>query len=150
MELKTGPGDSTLDDKGRVSIPVRFREQFQGKLIITRGLDPCVWVMTPAAWENLRKNLSDAAVFPPEAIRFYKDTLIDMNDEVKLDKVGRIAIPSALRIYANLTKECLVVSGGDRMAIWDSGEFVAHTKNGPKTNDESLNKLGAGGVFSER
>ena len=148
MELKTGSAGSTLDDKGRVSIPVRFREQFQGSLVITRGLDPCVWIMTPATWETLKKNLSNSEIFPPEELRYYKDTLIDLNEEVKLDKVGRIAIPFSFRSYANLTKECLVISAGDRLSIWDSGEFNTHTKKGPPSVSDSLNKLGPGGVFN--
>jgi len=150
MELKTGSAESTLDDKGRVSIPVRFRGQFQGTLIITRSLDPCVWIMMPDTWERVKKNLSDPTVFTPEALRYYKETLIDLHDEVRLDKVGRIAIPSTFRSYANLTKDCMVISAGDRLSLWDSREFNAHTKSGPKTNDESLNKLGEGGIFGAR
>ena len=148
MELKTGSAESTLDDKGRVSIPVRFREQFQGKLVITRGLEPCILIMLPAAWENLRKNLSDSTVFASEDIRFFKDTLIDLHDEVRLDKVGRIAIPSSLRSYANLTKECLVVSGGNHLSIWDSGEFITHTRGERKSISESMNKRSSEDIFS--
>jgi MraZ protein len=150
MELKTGSSESTLDDKGRLSIPVRFREQFQGKLIITRGLEPYVWIMTPPAWENLKKNMGDSDVFTPEELRFFRDTLIYLNEEVKLDKVGRIAIPSSFRSYANLTKDCLVICAGDRLSVWDSGEFITHTKRKRKFASEAMNKLGPGGIFSEK
>jgi len=141
MELKTGFSDSTLDDKGRVSIPVRFREQFQGELFITRGfLEYCVWIMTPAAWENFTKNLSDPELFSPEERRYFKETIIDFKEEGKLDKVGRIAVPSAVRSYANLTKSCVVVSSGDRLSIWDVGEFNAHIKKKEESVTAALDR----------
>jgi len=149
MELKTGSSESTLDDKGRVSVPVRFREQFHGDLFITRGLEPCVWIMTPAAWENLKKNISDPEVFTPELRRYYKDTVIDLKEEGKLDKVGRIAIPSAFRNYANLTKDCLVVSAGDRLSIWDFGEFNAYIKKKEEAVKAALDKVNID-IFSAR
>ena len=147
MAVKTGSSESTLDDKGRVSIPVRFREQFQGDLIITRGLERCAWIMTPSAWENFKRNMSNPE-FTPEERRFFKDTVIDLKEEVKLDKVGRIAIPSALRNYANLTKECIVVSAGDRLSIWDFGEFNAHIRKREEVATAALNKLGSKDIFS--
>jgi MraZ protein len=149
MELKTGSSESTLDDKGRVSIPVRFREQFKGELFITRGMERCVWIITPAAWENLKKNLSDPEVFAPESRRFYKDSIIDLKEEGKLDTAGRIAIPSALRSYANLTKGCLVVSSGDRLTIWDFGEFNDYIKTKGEVATAALDKANID-IFSAR
>ena len=142
MELRTGSSESTLDDKGRVSVPVRFREQFHGDLMITRSVvDPCVWILTQGAWEVFKRNMSNSGEFTKEEKRFFKDTVIDLGEEVKLDKAGRIAIPSALRGYANLTKECIVISAGDRLSIWDAGEFNAYIKENKPTAKAALNKL---------
>ena len=149
MELKTGSSESTLDDKGRVSIPVRFREQFQGELFMTRGLEPCVWIMTPAAWENLKKNMSDPEVFTPELRRYYKDTLIDPKKEGKLDEKGRIAIPPAFRITANLTKSCFVVNGGNRLSIWDFEEFNTYIRKKEEVATAALDKANID-IFSTR
>jgi MraZ protein len=96
--------------------------------------------MTPSSWENLKRNMSDPAVFAPELRRYYKDTVIDLKEEGKLDKAGRIAIPSALRNYANLTKDCLVVSAGDRFSIWDFKEFNAYIKRKEDVATAALDK----------
>ena len=148
MELKTGSSESTLDDKGRVNIPVRFREQFQGDLFITRGQERCVWIITPPAWENLKKNLGNSEVFTPEERRFYKETMIDLKEDVKIDKAGRIAIPSLLRGYANLSSKCTVICSGDRLAVWDSDEFIALIKKREEPSTASLNKFGDRDIFS--
>jgi len=147
MELKTGSAESTLDDKGRVNIPTRFREQYQEKLVITRGMEPCVWILTPAAWEHFRKNLCNSEVFTQEERRLFEDTLLNLGDEVELDKAGRIAIPSTLRKYANLTKDCIVISAGDRLSVWDSGVFDAYLKEKEAIAREAMNKLGSRDIF---
>ena len=148
MELKTGSSESTLDDKGRVSIPVRFRDQFQGELFITRGQERCVWIITPPAWENLKKNLGNPGVFSSEERRFYKETMIDLKEDVRIDKVGRIAIPSLLRGYANLSSKCTVICSGDRLAVWDSGEFIALINKREDSSTSTLNKFGGRDIFS--
>jgi len=134
MELKTGAAESTLDDKGRVSIPVRFRECFQGELVITWGSERCAWIMTSAVWERFERSIRNSQVLNPKQRRDLEKKHLEEANEVELDKAGRIAIPPRIRKYANLTKDCLVIRSEDRLYIWDVATRDADiAKNDPET-----------------
>ena len=142
MELKRGSEKSTLDDKGRVNIPVRFREFFQGKLVITRGQEHCVWIMTPVLWERFEQAEEISDELPQEQWEPFVNKYLIVAEETELDKVGRIAIPQIIREYAKLTKDCIVNRDGDRLSIWDKGIWDAYlTENNPLAN-AAMNKLG--------
>ena len=142
MILQRGSDKSTLDDKGRVNIPVRFREFFQGKLIITRGQERCVWIMTPVLWERLEQAEGVSEELPQEEWEAFVNKYLSQAEETELDKAGRIAIPQIIREYANLTKDCIVNRDRDRLSIWDRGIWDAYlTENNPLAN-AAMNKLG--------
>ena len=146
MELKTGAAESTLDDKGRVNIPTRFREYFQGKLFITRGMDKCAMIMTESACEKFYQAEGNSELNQEER-EALKNNYLRLINEVELDKTGRIAIPSHIRKYANLTKNCLVIRDDHRIFIWDLDAFDAHLE---ETNDlakTAMNKLGSHDIF---
>jgi len=147
MELKTGSSESTLDDKGRVSIPVRFREQYQGELVITWGMEHCAWIMTPAVWERFEKALRDSETLTQEERLILEDKHLNQAQVVELDRAGRIAIPQTIRKYANLTKDCIVISAENRLAIWDSGVFEAYLSNKDQVARDAMNKLGSQDIF---
>ena len=136
MELKTGTAESTLDDKGRVSIPVRFRECFQGELIITWGSEQCAWIMTPAVWERFERSIRNSQVLSPKQRRQLEARHLEEANTVELDKAGRIAIPTRTRKYANLTKDCLVIRSEDRLYIWDVATRDAYlSENAPEAQE---------------
>jgi len=147
MELKTGSADSTLDDKGRVSIPVRFREQFQGKLVITCGIEQCIYIMKPAAWECFKPNLSNPELYTQDERLFLQNKHIYQAQVVEIDKVGRIAIPPAFRKYANLTRDCRVISAEDLLKIWDNDTFDAYIAENNALERTAINKLGSKDIF---
>ena len=147
MELKTGSAESTLDEKGRVSIPVRFREYYQGSLVITWGMEHCAWIMTPAVWKNFERTLRTSDKFTQEERLILEDKHLDQAEVVELDKAGRIAIPPTLRRYANLSKDCIVVSAENRLSIWDSDTFDSYLAEKDKLAREAMNKLGSQDIF---
>ena len=150
MELKTGSAESTLDDKGRVSIPVRFREQYQGDLVITRGMERCVWIMTTSVWEHYEQDLrtrSKEENLNDEEWDILEYKIIGHAQEVELDKAGRIAIPSTLRKHANLSKDCMVINGKNRLSIWDCETFEAYLAEKDTIARAAMNKLGAQDIF---
>jgi len=150
MELKTGSAESTLDDKGRVSIPVRFREQYQGDLVITRGRERCAWVMTAAVWERYEHDLrtrSKEEGLNDEEWDVLEYKIIGHAQELELDKAGRIAIPPTLRKYANLSKDCMVINGKNRLSIWDCETFEAYLEEKEPMAREAMNKLGSQEIF---
>ena len=140
MELDSGSEKSTLDDKGRINIPVKFREFFQGELILTWGTDPCALIMKPSAWEHFKGELNSEELTRKEK-RFLKDKHINQAQTVGLDNQGRIPIDFTIRKYANLTRLCMVVRDKDRMTIWDFEgwyEYLARNETDARTAYDKL------------
>jgi len=126
--LKTGTFESTLDDKGRVVIPAALRESYTGKLVITQGKELCVWVMTLAGYEyyisTFKKEFERESVKNEwsyeeiEAFEYQHESPMQL---VEVDpRTGRIPITAILRSYANLIKDCLVVSIKGHLEIWNA------------------------------
>ena len=147
MELKTGSAESTLDDKGRVNIPLRFREQYQGELVITWGMEHCAWIMTPAVWERFEQIIRNSETLTQEERLVLADKHLNQAQVVELDKTGRIAIPPTVRKYANLTKDCIVIRAKNRLDIWDSGVFTAYLTEKDTVARAAMNKLGPQDIF---
>ena len=141
MELKTGSAESTLDDKGRVSIPVRFRDFFQGELVITWGPDHCAWIMTPAVWERFERTIRNSETLNPEERLILEHKHLNQAQVVELDKAGRIAIPQTTRKYANLTRDCLVIRSEDRLYIWDSTTYDVYLSEKAPAAQAAWNKI---------
>ncbi len=129
MELATGEFRNTLDEKGRISLPAKLRSGLTGNvLIVTQGMDDCLWVFAPERWQNLSEQIfSSTSLFHQQA-RNIQRRIIAPAQEVEIDKAGRIAIPQSLRKYARLEKECVVLGIARRIEIWDEGRYEAWLK----------------------
>ena len=117
MELDYGSEKSTLDDKGRIIIPVEFRKFFQGQLLLTYGNGPYALIMTPSAWERFEQGIL-------KTVDKRKKRLLTLRylvpvAKVELDKQGRIPISYPIRTWANLEKTCVVARDKDEMYVWD-------------------------------
>lgn len=121
--LQTGTFESTLDDKGRVVIPAPLRERYTGKLVVTQGKELCIWVMTSAAYEHFIATFKKESIeneWTAEEIEAFEYQHVSTACPVDIDpKTGRIPIPAILRSYANVTKDCLVVSIKGHLEIWN-------------------------------
>ena len=148
--LDRGSAESTLDDKGRVNIPVRFREHFQGELIITRGMEHCAMIMTPGGWERFEQAEEDSEVLNHEEREAFKNKHLNQAQVVELDNAGRIAIPSIIRKYAKLTRNCTVIRDKDRLFIWDSGDYEAYLDEKDPVARTAMNKLGSQDIFKAK
>ena len=124
--LSRGSAESTLDDKGRVNIPVRFKEYFQGDLVITRGEEHCAMILTPSGWDQYEQAVENSNLLTHEQREAFKNEYLNQASQVELDNVGRILIPPRIRQYANLTRNCTVVRDKDRLYIWDSDGYEAY------------------------
>ena len=112
----------TIDDKGRIIIPSKFRYELGDKFIITRGLENCLFVYPEKAWNQIVEKLNKLPFTKKDARNFSRFFLSGATT-VEFDKQGRININSPLINYANLQKECIVVGVGDRLEIWSSDEW---------------------------
>jgi MraZ protein len=143
FELQTGTFESTLDEKGRVVIPSLLRDRYTGSLVITQGLESCVWIMTIAAYQALLKtfdNLDETlSCDEVEAFRYHHEAPAR---PAEIDqKTGRIPVPSALRTYANLSKDCLVLSIDGHLEIWNKDEYSVFSSEKQAIAKEAKKKL---------
>lgn len=107
-----------LDDKGRLILPAKFREQLEAGVVVTRGQDRCLYVFPSVEFERLAEQLRQAPVTSKQARDYLRVFLSGASDEA-MDKQGRVTIPATLRSYADLDRECAVIGAGQRVEIWD-------------------------------
>ncbi|APU13983.1 MULTISPECIES: division/cell wall cluster transcriptional repressor MraZ [Actinoalloteichus] len=111
-----------LDDKGRLTLPARFRDALAGGLMITKGQDHCLFVFPRAVFEEMAHKVAQAP-FTNESVRAYQRYLFAGTDEQRPDGQGRISITPDLRRYAGLTKDCVVIGAISRLEIWDASAW---------------------------
>ena len=111
-----------IDDKSRIVLPSKFREELGESFVITRGLEGCLFVYSMVEWTNIVQKLKQLPFTKKDARAFLRFFLSGAC-ECQTDKQGRIAIPSSLVSYANLTKECVVIGVNDRLEIWSNESF---------------------------
>lgn len=111
-----------IDDKGRLIIPSKFRDELGEKFIVTRGLEECLFVYSKDEWNNIINKLNNLP-FTSKDARTFMRMFMSGATECDLDKNGRINIPQILTKYATLEKECVVIGVNDRLEIWSSEKF---------------------------
>jgi MraZ protein len=112
-----------LDEKGRLFLPARFRDQLAEGLVITKGQERCLYVWPHDEFARMTEQLRQAPVTSKAARDYMRVLFAGASDEVP-DKQGRITIPAALRAYAGLTKDCVVIGANARVEIWDSAAWA--------------------------
>lgn len=108
-----------LDDKGRIILPAKFREEFEGGIVVTAGQDRCLYVFSQAEFQSLYELIRKAPITSGSAREFIRAFMANANSEVP-DKQGRVTIPNNLRQYASLSKDLVVIGVGSRAEIWDA------------------------------
>jgi MraZ protein len=114
-----------LDDKGRLILPAKFREQFEAGVVVTRGQERCLYVFPLAEFERLADQLRQAPVTSKQARDYLRVFLSGASDE-SVDKQGRVTIPTTLRTYAGLDRDVAVIGAGQRVEIWDAGAWETY------------------------
>lgn len=114
----------TIDDKGRLIIPSKFRTEIGSEFIVTRGLDKCLFIYSLPEWEKIVNKLSTLPFTKKDARDFLRFFLSGAT-VCEFDKTGRINITSPLVHYANLTKDCVIIGVNERLEIWSEEEFNA-------------------------
>jgi MraZ protein len=114
-----------LDDKGRLTLPAKFREELEGGLVITKGQERCLYVFPMAEFARISESLRTAPV-TAKALRDYSRVFFSSASDDTLDKQGRVTIPSPLRSYAGLTRDCVVNGANTRVEIWDQQRWETY------------------------
>ncbi len=134
----------TLDDKNRVSLPIKFRKEIGKKIIATSGLDNCLWLFTEAQWKNISSRLSENSTLTSDK-RSFNRYIFGSASEIEVDTIGRILLPEFLVTRAGLKNKVAVVGVQDKVEIWNEDEW-SKFKNGIKA-DQLAEKLGAAGAI---
>jgi len=114
-----GTHSPRLDDKGRLILPAKFRDELAEGLVITKGQERCLFVFPTSEFTRIAEQLRAAPMTHKAARAYNRVFFASASDEVP-DKQGRITIPPHLREYAGLTRDCVVIGASTRVEIWDS------------------------------
>jgi MraZ protein len=114
-----------LDDKGRLFLPAKYREELSAGLVLTKGQERCLYVFPETEFARITEALRSAPV-TAKAVRDYSRVFFaSASDEIP-DKQGRITIPQGLRDYAGLQRDCVVIGANTRLEIWDTVAWEAY------------------------
>jgi MraZ protein len=136
--LFSGGSEHSVDEKGRIVIPIRFREELGANFVVTKGMSRCLIVMTKKYWDEKFNDIFESKSMMDEASNyllhhFYAEAAADSN----IDGQGRVALPSALREYAGIKPEspAMVLGVFNRLEIWSKERWTAKTES---VNESSL------------
>ena len=116
-----------LDDKGRLILPAKFRDQLAGGLMVTRGQEHCLYMWPQAEVERITERLREAPV-SNKATRDYVRMFSSASSDEVPDKQGRITVPPKLREWANLSKDVVVIGAMNRLEIWDEAAWNSYSE----------------------
>ncbi len=140
-----GEYNHNLDEKGRLAIPSKFREELRGGAVVTKGLDGCLFLYTISEWKLLAEKLANLPISQSNTRAFARLMLAGAMD-VTLDKQGRIVIPDYLRKYVNLTKKVVVSGLYNRLEIWDEGKWEEYKEKTEAESGDIAEQLGEIGI----
>lgn len=139
-----GEYQHSLDDKGRLIMPAKFREQLTAPFVISRGLDNCLFVYPEAEWHILEEKLKTLPMTSKDARAFVR-FFFSGATECELDKSGRINLPQNLRDYAVLKKDVVVIGVSNRIELWSKDNwdsYLSKTADSYEEIAETMEKLG--------
>jgi len=117
-----GTHNPRLDDKGRLFLPAKFRDRLASGLVVTRGQERCLYVFPMDEFLRVAETMRNAPVTSKAVRDYLRVFLSGASDEIP-DKQGRVTVPSNLREYAGLTRDCTVIGAGSRVELWDTNAW---------------------------
>lgn len=141
-----GEYQHNVDVKKRVALPSKFRKELGRKVVVTRGLDKCLFVYPLKTWEELAEKLGTLPMGESGTRSFVRLMLAGAID-VDLDKQGRILLPEYLKEYAELDRNVTVAGLFNRLEIWDEEKWKAYRNGAEANTDEIAEQLGKLGIY---
>ena len=136
----------SIDDKNRLSLPAKFRSILGKKVVVTPGLDNCLFVFTQKEWSEISKRLNQSSLLQSDN-RSFNRFMFAGATEAEVDSIGRILIPDFLRDRANLKNKVVVIGVSSRVEIWNEKNWTEYKKVVEKQADSLAEKLGQVGVL---
>ncbi len=140
-----GEYQATIDEKGRVSIPVKFRSTLKSKIVVTRGLDNSLFMYSMEEWKKLATKLASLPISTANTRAFSRLMLAGAMD-CDIDKQGRIILPGYLKDFAKITKKVIVAGLYNRIEIWSEELWEAYKKQTEQQSNAIAEQLGSLGV----
>ncbi|MFA5881349.1 MAG: division/cell wall cluster transcriptional repressor MraZ [Eubacteriales bacterium] len=135
-----GEFQHTIDVKGRLIVPSKFRDSLGERFVATKGLDNCLFVYPAEEWQQLEQKLKSLPFTRADARAFVR-FFFSGATECEIDKQGRILLPANLREYAKLEKDVVVLGVSNRVEIWSSGEWEKYSSKAEATYEEIAEKI---------
>lgn len=130
-----GEYQHSLDAKGRITIPARFREQLGDKFVATKGLDNCIFLYPMEEWETIEEKLRSLP-FTRADVRSFARFFFSGASEMEIDRQGRTLIPVNLREYASIDRELIIIGVGSRIEIWSATNWGKYTLEAESSYEE--------------
>ncbi len=136
----------SIDDKNRLSLPAKFRSEMGKKVVVTPGLDSCLFVFTQKEWLKIEEKLNQSSIGQADSRSFSRHMFAGAV-EAEVDSIGRILVPEFLRDRANLKSKVVVIGVSTRLEIWNEKVWGEYKKVVEKQADTLAEKLGQAGVL---
>lgn len=128
MKLFLGEYSHTLDDRGRITLPKKVRQELdEGTIVVSRGFDACIFGFDRTSWEKEAEKQLQAPV-TETAGRQVRRYMFSAAEKVEIDKLGRLLLPTHLKEYAGISGNVMVIGAGDHFEIWDAKSWEAYAK----------------------
>jgi MraZ protein len=136
----------TLDSKKRLSLPAKFRKELGKKVVLTRGLDACLFMFPEKAWEKIAGKLADLP-FGQADTRGLSRFILAGASETEVDGAGRILVPEYLKEFADLRSRVVLAGVSDRVEVWNEKTWEEYKRRIEKGADQMAEKLGDLGIL---
>lgn len=136
----------TVDDKKRIALPSKFRKQLGKTVVVTHGLDNCLFLYTRKEWEKIAEKLGSLGIGQADT-RGFNRFMLSGATELSVDSTGRILIPEYLREFAGLNSKVVFAGVHNRLELWNETTWSAYKKRVLKNVDQVAEKLGEIGAI---
>ena len=136
----------SLDDKRRMALPAKFRRALGKKIIITRGLDSCLFIFSQAEWRTIVEKMNHLSMGQADSRAFARYFFAGAS-EIDVDQLGRILVPAELAAYASLADKVVLIGVNDRCEVWNESSWKKYRSSVEKEADSVAEALGEIGVI---
>lgn len=137
-----GQYEHSIDEKGRLAFPAKFRKDLQAGAVVTKGLDGCLFVFPKAKFKQMADSISRLP-YTKSAARLYSRLILSNAGEIEFDKQGRVHIPPYLKSHAKLKKTAVICGLYDRIEIWSDKNWEEVSKKVSQEAGEVVEELSA-------
>ena len=130
----------SIDSKGRLIMPAKFRENLGEQFVVTRGLDRCLFVYPRTEWSVLEEKIKTLPITKKD-VRAFMRTLFSGATECEVDKQGRINLPNNLLEYAKIEKDVVIIGVSTRVEIWSASEWESYSAEAADSFDEIAEQI---------